>query len=112
MSAGSAGHTLYQEAKANDHGVMTMNDVVKLFKNEKGKCHKIMFIITSLNLYHHIDIAYFDFFLTTFQMDDKYGTSTKNVKIQEGYETDTSFGLQFNSGKYNFLTRKFRHVVF
>ena len=63
-------------------------------------------------LYRPIDIAYFDFFLTTFQMDDKEGTSTKNVKIQEGYETDTSFGLQFNSGKYNFLTRKFRHVVF
>ena len=31
-------------------------------------------------------------------MDDKYGTATKSVKIQEGYETDTSFGLQFNSG--------------
>ena len=37
MSAGSAGHTLYQEAKANDVGVRTMNDVVELFKNEKGK---------------------------------------------------------------------------
>ena len=57
-----------------------------------------MSIIISLKLYRPIDIAYFDFFLTTFQMDDKYGTSTKNVKIQEGYETDTSFGLQFNSG--------------
>ena len=36
MKAGSAGHTLYQEAKANDHGVMTLNELVELFKNEKG----------------------------------------------------------------------------
>ena len=36
MAAGSAGHTLYQEAKANDHGVMTMADVVELFKTQKG----------------------------------------------------------------------------
>ena len=57
---------------------------------------------TSLNLYRQTDIAYFDFFLTTFGMDDDYGTLTKSVKIQEGYETDTSFGLQFNSGNYNF----------
>ena len=54
-------------------------------------------------IFHLQDIAYFDFFLTTFQMDDKYGTSTKNVKILEGYETDTSFGLQFNSGEKSFL---------
>ena len=62
-----------------------------------------MSLIISLKLYHPIDIAYFDFFLTTFQMDDKYGTSTKNVKILEGYETDTSFGLQFNSGNITFI---------
>ena len=36
MKAGSAGHALYQEAKANDHGVMTFDELVELFQNEKG----------------------------------------------------------------------------
>ena len=63
-----------------------------------------MDLLTLLNLYCQTDIAYFDFFLTTFQMDDDYGTKTKNVKILEGYETDTSFGLQFNSGNLTFFS--------
>ena len=36
MAAGSAGQKLYEEAKANDHGVKTFADVTELFKYEKG----------------------------------------------------------------------------
>ena len=53
MVPGSAGETLYQEAKANDHGVKTFADVVELFKYEKGNNFQISYKMIKLILFRY-----------------------------------------------------------
>jgi hypothetical protein len=93
---GTAGHTLYTEAKYAKRGIPTASEIYNTVETVEGSLWKVAPKTSYLNfLIFFSDAAYFGYFITFFGKE-----FAKPIKIEEGQSSESAIALGKDSGNF------------